>query len=298
MGYFKKINDPLERKISLEEAIEEYNESFEERWRSGLSAIMECDEDAMLLCGPSSYIFSFAGEKIAVDPQVRRASDLEKIKDTIVPHFSKMSAVLVTHEHDDHFCTPLANLLKDTDLIWYLPEGMRQKWVGESGLRPESIRFVRPGDSFQIGKVTVNVFDSPHKPFEADWEMVERGYELIAERGRILLPGDIREYRYNDYPPMQGADLCITHVWAGNNSIDPEKYLPRMEECADFFARFEAKNYLMAHLYEIGREQHVMWDADHAACLAEKLCARLPDAKSAMPILGRMYRLFSCEEMQ
>ena len=297
MQLFKKTNDPFEKKISLEDAIKEYDESFEARWRQALAAFAEEKDDCVYLIGPSSYLFLLGGTKIAVDPQVRRESDLEKIKDTVVPFFSAFDAILISHEHDDHFDNKLSNLLKDTDLTWYLPEGIKPVWVEKSGLRPACIRYVSPEDVFTVGSVKVHAFDSPHKPFGAEWEMAERGYELITEKGRVLLPGDIREYAYDAYPPMQGADLCITHVWAGNNTVDPQQYLPRMENCADFFARFAAKKHFLTHLYEIGREQHVMWDTEHADILAQRLKERLPDTEAKAPILGRGYRLFSCEEI-
>lgn len=291
--YKNKNADPLARKISLEEAIKEYDKTFEERWRGVLADFRAEAEDAIHICGPSSYLFTLSGEKIAVDPQIRRASDLALVQDTIKEYFSSLSAVLITHEHDDHFCRPLARILKDTDLVWYLPHDMKRCWIEDSGLPEKNIRYVHPEDRFSIGAVTVHAFDSPHRPFGATWEMPERGYELITEKGRILLPGDIREYDYKDYPPMQGADLCITHVWAGNDTIHPEEYLPRMEKAADFFARFEAKKYFFAHLYEIGREQHVMWDTDHAALLSDGLRKRLPNCETEVPLLGYGYRLFS-----
>lgn len=295
---YKKTNDPFEKKISLEDAKKEYDESFPERFTLALKACMESDEDALYIIGPSSYLFSLGGVKIAVDPQVRRASDLERVKDAILAYFPRLSAVLVSHEHDDHFCTPLARLVKHLDLCWYLPEGIRQRWVDESELREENIRLVKEGDILTLGGVKVKVFDSPHRPFGAEWDMPERGYELATERGRVLLPGDIREYAYESYPPLQGADICITHVWAGNDTIDEEKYLPMMEKAADFFARFRAKTYLFAHLYEIGREQIVMWDTSHANLLGERIRQRLPEAKALTPILGRGYRLFSLKEIE
>ncbi len=292
-----KENDPFERKLTLEEALAEYDKSFETRWRAVLADFLATTEDAMHICGPSSYLFTLAGEKIAVDPQIRRKSDFALVEDTIKEYFSSLSAILITHEHDDHFCTPIARLLKDTQVTYYLPYGMRQKWIDESELPPERIRFVHPGDVFQIGEVTVRGFESPHIPFGEERTLVECGYELTTARGRILLPGDIREYAYTDYPPMQGADLCIAHVWAGNDTIHPEEYLPRMEKCADFFARFEAKKYFLAHLYEIGRTQQYMWDMDHAALLSEKIKRRLPASEVSVPILGRGYHLFSGVEI-
>ena len=293
-----KENDPFASKLTLEEARVEYDKSFEARWRQVLKEFKEAAEDSIHICGPSSYLFTLAGEKIAVDPQIRRSSDFALVEDTLREAFGSLSAILITHEHDDHFCTPLARLLKDTDVIYYLPFGIREQWVEESELPPERIRYVHPGDVFQIGAVTVRGFESPHVPFGASHALVECGYELTTARGRVLLPGDIREYDYKDYPPMQGADLCITHVWAGNDAIHPEEYLPRMEKCADFFARFGAKKYLLGHLYEIGREQLYMWDMDHAAILTKNLKARMPACEVSVPLFGHGYRLFSCEEIK
>ncbi len=297
MGFYKNTSDPIESVLTLTEAIEEYDRSFKERFESASRAFFACDEDALYLLGPSSYLISLMGEKIAVDPQVRRPSDFALVKDAILRDFKDISAILITHEHDDHFCTKLTRLLKDEDIVWYLPAGMRQKWVDESELPPEKIRFVREGDSFAIGAVTVSVFNSPHVPFGMEKELVERGYELSCERGRILIPGDIREYAYTDYPPLAAPDLCIAHVWAGNDSIHPEEYLPKMDAAADFFARFGAKRYFLGHLYEIARDQMHMWDTSHADLLSERIKARLPHCEVQIPTLGCGYRLFSGEEI-
>ena len=294
-----KENDPFASKLTLEEAIAEYDKSFEARWRQVLKEFKEATEDSIHICGPSSYLFTLAGEKIAVDPQIRRSSDFALVEDTLRDTFGSLSAILITHEHDDHFCRPLARILKDTALVWYLPHDMKRCWIEDSGLPEKNIRYVHPEDRFSIGAVTVHAFDSPHRPFGATWEMPERGYELITERGRVLLPGDIREYAYTAYPAcLHAPDVCITHVWAGNDAIHPEEYLPRMEKCADFFARFVAKKYLLGHLYEIGREQLYMWDMDHAAILTKNLKARIPACEVGVPLFGHGYRLFSCEEIR
>lgn len=297
MGFYKDKADPFETVMTVEQARGEYKKSFKERLEGALSAFRETKEDALYLIGPSSYMISLMGEKLAIDPQVRRAEELMLVKDAIIDAFRSVSTVLITHEHDDHFCTELTRLLKNEDILWVLPEGMRQKWVEESELPAEKIRFVREGDTLSIGSLTVKVFDSPHVPFGEEKELVERGYEIACERGRILAPGDIREYAYTDYPPLDPPALCLAHVWAGNDSIHPEEFLPRMEKCADFFARFHAKRYFLGHLYEIGRDQMHMWDMSHAALLSEKLRARLADCCVQAPILGCGYRLFSGEEI-
>ncbi len=298
MGFYKNAPDPIESVLTLGEAIEEYNKSFHSRALCALRAFAESDTDALYLFGPSSYLLSLGGEKIAIDPQVRRAEDFEKLKEAILQGFKSVRAIFITHEHDDHFCTPLARLLRDEDILWVLPEGMRQKWVDESTLPAEKIRFVREGDILEIGAARVRAFDSPHVPFGQDTVLVERGYEITYEKGCILIPGDIREYAYTDYPPLAAPDLCIAHVWAGNDSIHPEEYLPKMDAAADFFARFGAKRYFLGHLYEIARDQMHMWDTSHADLLADRIRKRLPDSAVQTPTLGCGYRLFSGEEIE
>jgi cellulose synthase/poly-beta-1,6-N-acetylglucosamine synthase-like glycosyltransferase len=121
---------------------------------------------------------------------------------------------------------------------------------------------------------------------------------LIAARNEsAVIPNLIDSLKNQDYPKeLYGADLCIAHVWAGNDSIHPEEYLPKMEKAADLFSLFAAKQYFFAHLYEIGRQQSVMWDTDHADLLGKKIRERIPAAKTKTPLLGHGYRLFDSEE--
>ena len=85
--YKDNVVDPFATKICLKEALAEYDKTFEERWRSALRAFRTAVEDSLYLIGPSSYLFTLAGEKIAVDPQIRRDADLVKVEDTIVNIF-------------------------------------------------------------------------------------------------------------------------------------------------------------------------------------------------------------------
>ena len=134
--------------------------------------------------------------------------------------------------------------------------------------------------------------------FGSEDVLVERGYEITYEKGCILIPGDIREYAYESYPPLKKPDLCIAHVWAGNDSVHPEEFLPKMDKAARFFARFGAQRYFLCHLYEISRRQINMWDTSHADLLADRLKKNLPDCEVQTPTLGCGYRLFTGEEIK
>lgn len=297
MSFFKNKPDPLEQKLTLTEAIGEYDRSFRDRAERALEEFFSTKEDCIYMLGPTSYLISLCGTKIAVDPQVRRKEDFDALSALLLSYLPRLDAVLISHEHDDHFSTPLARLLKNEDLLWYLPKGMNRRWVEESELSEKSIRFVSEGDTVTIGALTVEVYDTPHIPFGRPIALIERAYFICSAKGSIFLPGDVREYGYIGYKGMKKPDLCIGHVWAGDDSDHPEAYLPKMEDAARFLSAFGAKQYYLAHLYEIGRDQMHMWDVSHARLLAERIQKFLPDAKMQVPTVGCGYRLFSSEEL-
>lgn len=278
----------------LGRAIRDYDEHFLARWRHALDEFRASEgEDRMWLVGPTSYLFSIAGQKLAVDPQIRRASDFDALLPHLVQDFSPVSAVLITHQHDDHMCLPLMRALKDTPIRWYLPFGCRLDLVERSEIKPENIVWVRDGDEFSFGALTVRAFDTPHVPAGEDMaSFPERGYELITGRGRVLMPADVRNYDYDGYPDFGAVTLCLAHLWAGNDAIHEENYLPLLEKFAEFLARFRAETYFLCHLYEIGRKELFLWHDGHAEIAAHKLLSHLPQSRVTLPRIGESYALF------
>ena len=278
----------------LAQAIRDYDEHFVGRWTRAFDEFRASrGEDRMWLVGPTSYLFAIAGQKIAVDPQIRRDVDLEAVLPRLVEDFSCVSCVLITHQHDDHMCIPLMRALKDTPTRWYLPFGCRQDLVEQSEIKAENIVWVHDGDEFVFGDLTVRAFDTPHVPAGEDMaSFIERGYELVSPHGRVLMPADVRNYSYDAYPDFGKIDVCLSHLWAGNDALDPEKYLPMLEKFADFSAHFGAKRYFLCHLYEIGRKQLYMWHDGHAEIAARMLTERLPESLVTVPKIGESFPLF------
>lgn len=275
-------------------AIRDYDEHFFGRWTRAFDEFLtSAGEDRMWLVGPSSYLFSVAGQKFAVDPQIRRTTAFDALLPRFVEDFSQVSFVLITHQHDDHMCIPLMRALKDTAIRWYLPYGCRADLVEKSEIKKENIVWVHDGDEFVFGDLTVRAFDTPHVPAGEDMaSFIERGYELIAPNGRVLMPADVRNYDYDAYPDFGEIDLCISHLWAGNDALNPENYLPMMQKFADFSARFRAKRYFLCHLYEVGRKELYMWHDGHAEEAIRMLGERLPESRVEVPRIGSHYDLF------
>lgn len=272
-----------------ERAIRYYDKHFSDDWRKIFDAYSK-EDNKLWLAGPTSYVFSLSGERFAVDLQIRRQKDFEALVPGLLEDIKHLSAIIITHEHDDHLCFPLMKELKDTHLIWYLPADCRRELVFATGLQEDKIVWVAPGDTFHLGKVSFRAFYTPHGP-KGKEPCFQRGYEITAPEAYILIPGDIRDYSYSGYPAFSDVDLCISHLWAGNNAIDKELYFPLLQEFVSRSASFGAKNYFLCHLYEIAREEQFLWHHTHAEEAIRLFSRILPDATVSVPELGNSYSL-------
>ena len=275
----------------LQRAIAEYDKDFISRWRRVFDEHrLSENEDRLWIAGPTSYIFNFGAEKFAVDPQIRRVEDREILLPGLSEEMKAVSFVLFTHDHGDHMCVPLMKALKDTPIIWYMPKNARRDYIDASEIKEENIVYLSDGDSVSIGKLKINAHYTPHgKPGGVFPDQC--GYELIAPSGRVFIPGDVRDYDYRGYSGLGKVDLCLSHLWAGDNSVDEEEYLPLMEQYADFTAWINADRYFLCHLYEIGRKEHNMWHEGHAGQAAKMLKERLSGAEITVPRIGDSFSL-------
>ena len=274
---------------SKADGIADYDKNFRASWKRIFTEYrQENVGDRMWLAGPSSSVFSLAGERFAVDLQIRRPQDLEALLPGLAEDTSALSHILVTHEHDDHLCLPLMQALKDMPIRWYLPYNSHREWVEATGISMDKITWLEPGDCFSIGKLRVRSFNTPHaKPGIPIF--TQCGYEITAPSGKILLPGDIRDYEYDAYPDFGKVDLCISHLWAGDDSIHPEQYLPLMKQFTERIAGFHADRYFLCHLYEIARDEQHLWDFSHAGTAMQMLYHTLPECEVQIPRIGRSY---------
>ena len=273
-------------------AVADYDQNFTTYWNTVFSQYNAPDAgDRVWMAGPSAYVFSLAGEKFAVDLQIRREKDFNAVLPQLLSDTAALSFILITHQHDDHMCLPLMNALKDTAIRWYIPDGCREELIEASGLKKENIIRVRPGDRWQIGALQFRAFYSPHVKADDPEVFAQCGYEITAPAGKILLPADVRDYAYCDYPDFGRVDLCFSHLWAGNDALEPQNYLPLLDEFACFNSKFRARTYFFCHLYEIGRSEQYLRHNAHAALAADRLLSLLPESTVEVPRLGRSYSL-------
>jgi len=276
----------------LESVISDYDKNFVSYWEGIFSSFSSHNSgDRVWFAGPSAYVFAFGGEKFAMDLQIRRQSDFEKIKPRLHDFVKDVSFVLITHQHDDHMCIPLMRELKDTDIRWYIPHDCSRHLIESSGLKDENIVKVKPGDVFEIGNITVKAFHSPHVRADENELFAQRGYEISSHGKKLLFPGDVRDYDFSDYPDFGNVDICFSHLWAGNDSINESLYMPMLKKFADFNSAFHAKKYFLCHLYELGREEKYLWSYKHAGIAKDMFYGNIPESTIEIPKFGNTYEL-------
>jgi hypothetical protein len=176
-----------------------------------------------------------------------------------------------------------------------MPEGISRDLVLRSELKEENITYVKAGDVITADGVSITVFDSPHLTAEetlSGENFAEVGYLITTQNARILMPADVRNYAYDGYPKFSDIDLCISHVWAGGNTLSEELYMPVLREFISFTAKFRAKRYFLTHLYEIGRCERYMWHDGHADIAVKMYFEKAPGVAVDIPRLGCSHELF------
>jgi len=277
-------NDSLKR---------DYDLNFPKYWNKVFSEYKKREYDNRVwFVGPTSYVFSLSGVRFAVDLQVRRACDFEKISAGLSKDTSELLFVLITHQHDDHMCISLMRALKDMPIVWYIPKGTHEHLIGMTELPEEKIVRVSSGDTFKIGDISVKAFESTHERPGEKPVFLQLGYEIESPKGRLLLPADVRNYDNSLYPDFSETDICFSHLWAGDDAVNAEKYMPRLEAFAEFYSRFGAKKYFLCHLYEIARDFGHMWRYSHAGLAMELFLEKSPTSEVLIPHLGSSYALF------
>lgn len=273
----------------LQSAIADYDKNFINNWNKVFSEY-KTQNQMFWLAGPTSYVFSLKNVRFAVDLQIRREEDIEKLKTQLVSDTDKLSFILITHEHGDHMCVSLMNALKDTDIKWYIPFGAREDYIEKSEIKRENIVWVNPGDYWQIGNIKFSAFYSPHaKP--GNEKFLQCGYEISTPDKKILITGDVRDYEYSGYPDFEKVDICFSHLWAGNDSMNPENYMPLLNDFVNFNAKLKAKKYYLCHLYELGRKDINLWDYSHAGLATKMFYSIIPESIIEVPRIGQGYSI-------
>lgn len=237
----------------------------------------------------SGQIFCVGGCKFAVDPVIRTPWARDAAAEAARAVLSQVSAVFITHQHIDHFDPAFVRQLTDLDCVWVVGHSFPEELLAESGIRPNRLCIVRPGERLELHGITAQVFEGRH--FQSDGTGVSAVMYLLTVGGkRIFLPADVRDYGADRLPDIDPPDCMVANVWLGRGQACCTED-GAFEEFCDYVAYFNPKKVFLGHLLEYTRESTDMWRWEHAGRIMDGLALRLP-AVPAVPLqLFQYYKI-------
>ena len=265
---------------------DEVRRSFLPKNAEGWAALTEAPGDGVLLLQSSSYFLKTGGVLWAMDTALRDTARLAPTETFTRRLLEEAACEVVTHGHDDHFEPGFARFVSDLPMNWVVPDFMRAE-VRAAGVREDRLLTAVPGRPVELTYVRLLPFEGRHFRPGTRKGVPETGYLAELPSGqRWLFPGDVRDYDPAGFPDLGPVDVLFQHVWLGDDNTDMETVQAKMEEAAGFAAAFAPKTVILAHLYEIGREDEGMWRREHAEALAAKIRSLLPEARVLIPDMG------------
>ncbi len=277
-----------------------YENTFPAAWDHMMQSLRVSGDDTFLMCGASFYIFSLGGIRIAVDPVFVLPSVREALRPRLAEDFDAVDYILLTHDHADHYMPEMAAILRDSRAVWLVPECMRLGTVYpgrgdfcDNGIALEKIRWIHEGESLDLPGLRIDSFRGLHH-YDGGAEGPDSlGYLLSGNGKRILLPGDVRDFRPDLLPAfcLKNIDLMVAHMYLGAGNAAAYPFTEPLAKWAQFFSVPQAKTVAITHLYEWSSPPGRFWNFCHAGAAMDALYALQPEAEVMIPVIGRQYRL-------
>ena len=241
------------------------------------------------LIAPSAYLFSTNGYKWAMDVSFLELYRLAETPSRVREYLGDIDCMILTHGHGDHTEKRTISALADTDINWIVPEFLVDN-ILSLGVRPEKITSVRAGDEISAGPLSIRVLEGKHFRPVTNKGIDAVGYLISADGAATLaFPGDIRDYSTADGEELN-ADHCFAHVWLTDKALDPEMYIPKSREFAEFMLTKSRKSILLAHLYA-NRAEDKRWSLHHARVVSDTIHELSPETLVRVPRYGEIFNL-------
>ena len=241
------------------------------------------------LIAPSSYLFSTNGYKWAMDVSFLTLYRLAETPSRVREYLGGIDCMLLTHAHADHMEESTIRALSDTNIDWVVPEFLVDK-ILSFGVRSKKITAVRAGDEINVGPLSIRVLEGKHFRPGTRLGIDTVGYLISADGAPTLaFPSDVRDYSVMDGEEL-GADHCFAHVWLTDNALDPEMYIPKSREFAEYMLSKSRKSILLTHLHT-NRTEDKRWTLHHARVASDAILERSPETVVRVPRYGEIIDL-------
>ena len=223
------------------------------------ASLLDSDKDGLAALAPSAYILKLGRTKIAIDMSLCTMPVSEENVKAVADIVSGCDAVIVTHNHADHFDPALLSLVSD-DVPIYMPNFL--------SYNKKNVTYFGDGTDISVGDVQIEFFESAHSAGEN--VVPEYGFAAKHNGKHYVFPTDVRCYNA-EHKVFHNTEVLVPHLWLGRRMalmLTDNNYI---EEFAAFVNSFGAKRVLVGHLYDIHREIDDMWTDIHFDAVKEKI---------------------------
>lgn len=214
--------------------------------------------------GTAAYLVKMGETRVAVDPSLWELPVGADGRQALLDLLGTCDAVIVTHTHEDHFDRKLiAGLCADVPL--YLPDFL--------SCERENVIFSRDGETYEIGDVTLHVFDSEHSeilPGGCFCHVPEYGFAIEYGGAYTVFPTDVRTYE-KEHATFPNTNALIAHLWLGREQGLNVYNNPCAEKFCAFVESFGAERVFLSHLCDVRRLIRDMWTDANAALVTGRL---------------------------
>lgn len=186
--------------------------------------MLDVPEDRVTYVGHATVLAELGGVRLLTDPLLRsRVGPLRRHGAAPAPGVaSDLDAVLISHLHRDHADLPsLRRIDRRTPVL--APPSAGEFLVGQGF---SDVRELAPGESSEIGPVTVTAVEARHPAGHRKPEALAVGFLLEGRGRRVYFAGDT-----DLFEGMEGLgplDLALLPVWGwgptlGPGHLDPER---------------------------------------------------------------------------
>lgn len=137
-------------------------------------------------------------------------------------NLSKLSAMLITHEHSDHI-KGVGVLSRNFDLPVYSPHACYESFIGQIG----DINYMGENKNyelgFKIGELDILPFRTPHD------SVYSVGYRITGEEGAVAIATDLGKMTDGVFNHLKGADIVVLESNHDINMLKQGAYPPALK---------------------------------------------------------------------
>ena len=272
--------------MTHEEHCRAYEAGFPEKWQALTAAFNAEGEDAFWQIRHASYLFRTQGVRWCVDPTLRTDALMDYTEGRAGKDLQKLSFVLTSHFHSDHFNARFCRQLDMPDTIWIVPDFANKEQRDLICDCHSHVVFVHAGDKLTINGMEISVLPGHHFDDGGTTGIASYTYSVNTGKWLIYFPGDVRDYRTKPVSDVAAPDLVFAHVWLGRSRALLTENHEFLDPYCRYIAGMNAKRVMLAHLYNFTRPDNEMWGDSHAESVINGLKEIGCASETLIPYLG------------